>query len=84
MKNAMFQFFDGKEMVHDTGLLALSDAIAIFDEHKDEFAFALEHGDSPQMVIWHDCEHDEDYKSRLRDWDESNVKVIDGDIWVRD
>lgn len=82
MKSAMFQYYDGEKMVDDTGLISLSEAIELFESRKESFALSLSVGLNCQMCIWHECEHDSDYRVAYKDWNSSNVRCENGRFWV--
>ncbi|MEG1651941.1 MAG: hypothetical protein RR390_00435 [Hafnia sp.] len=81
--DAMFQFYDGNNVIADTGLIELSDAIEMFDSNKDAFSAAIERGLETQMAVWGECSSDTDYHCSIKMWDSSCIKVIDGEIWVK-
>ncbi|MGL5648808.1 MAG: hypothetical protein ACRDDY_13255 [Clostridium sp.] len=84
MKNAMFQFYDGKGMVDDTGLIDLDEALKMFENRKDAFAESLGNDLQPQMAIWINCSSVSDYHTTLKDWCAGDVKYEDGCFWVRE
>lgn len=81
MKNAMFQYYDGKTMVDDTDLITLDEAIELFESRKESFASSLSAGFDCQMCIWHECEHHLDYSVAYKDWHSSNVRYENGRFW---
>ena len=84
MKNAMFQYYDGQTMIDDTGLISLDDALELFESRKESFASSLSVGLDCQMCIWHECNHDCDYRVAYKDWHSSNVKYDNGHFWVKE
>jgi hypothetical protein len=84
MPGAMFQFYDGIEMIDDTPVITIEEAIKKFEDRKGLFADALKAGRDCQMCIWVECEHESDYRVALKDWHSSSVKYENGIFWVRE
>ncbi len=84
MKNAMFQFYDGVNIVDDTGLISLDEAKDLFDLRKELFAEALQLERDCEMCIWHECSSDEDYTSRYKYWSYGDVKFDGNNFWVKE
>lgn len=84
MKNAMFQFYDGRVIVDDTDLITLDEAIDLFESRKVDFAKSMELGLDCQMCIWHECEHETDYRLAFKDWHSSSVKFDGRHFWVKE
>lgn len=81
MKNAMFQFYIAGEMIHDTGLIEIDDAMNLFHSSREEFKSALESDKDPEMAVWINCRDDNDYRECLLSWDCTNVMVHSGKLW---
>lgn len=84
MKNAMFQFYDGRVVVDCTGLITLEDAIELFESRKGDFAKSMQLGLDCQMCIWSECKHDQDYRLAFKDWHSSNVKFDGRNFWLKE
>ena len=82
--NCMFQFYDGKTVVNDTGLITLDEAFNLFESSKSAFAKAIDLGRDCQMCIWSDCKHESDYRVAIKDWHSSNVKYDGYHFWVKE
>lgn len=84
MNNAMFQFYDGVNMVDDTGLISLDEANALFESRKELFAEALRLDRDCEMCIWHECSSASDYTDRLKSWSCGDVKFDGNNFWVKE
>ena len=78
--NCMFQFFDGKKMVDDTGLITMEQALGLFDGRKSRFI----DGTDCEMAVWFDCVNGADYRKALKRWHSDDVKFDGKNFWVKE
>lgn len=84
MKNAMFQFYDGVNVIDDTGLITLDEANELFESRKEAFANSLQLGRDCEMCIWHECRGEEDYEKTYKRWCSGDVKFDGRNFWVKE
>lgn len=77
----MFQYATKHEVYEDTGLITLEEAKDLVEkwlphmkEHWDDF-------NSPQMVIWKDCESETDYHTEHMDIDYRDCEQDNGSFY---
>lgn len=63
-RDCMFQYYDGRELVEDTGLITLAEAKGLWNKYRDDFVEKMKfYGDmrKVEMGIWIDCAHATNY-----------------------
>ena len=83
IRNAMFQFATNKEIFVDTGLITITEAKKLFEASKEKFIDELNFDRNPEMCIWIDCETSASYGNTLIHWVADDIKIIDGEVYIR-
>ncbi|MFT5452864.1 MAG: hypothetical protein ACI9N9_002362 [Enterobacterales bacterium] len=83
MKNAMFQYATGNKILVDTDLITLDEAKSLFDEKKSDYIERLGKDEEPEMAIWINCATNSSYSETLKHWCADDMKLIDGQLYVR-
>lgn len=80
-KDCMFQFATKNEVLFDTDLITLREAVQLFNDNKDSFKDLLSANEDPEMVVWINCTSNTSYGKTLLHWQASEFKVINGDLY---
>jgi hypothetical protein len=83
MKNAMFQYAAGNKILVDTDLITLDEAVSLFNENKSDYIERLGKDEEPEMAIWINCATNSSYSETLKHWCADDMKLIDGQLYVR-
>lgn len=82
-KNCMFQYATRHRILADTDLITLSEAQCLFNKNTKDFKERLSNGEEPEMCIWINCKTDADHNETLKHWHHEDMKVFNGELWVR-
>lgn len=81
MKNCMFQYATEHQVIEDTGLISMDEALALFDKYKEHFKHDLD--ESPEMALWINCKDSSTYSEYLHYWLADEFVNIDGYLYQR-
>lgn len=81
-ENCMFQYATRHRVIANTGLITSDHALELFNKNRADFIKRLSNDESPEMVIWINCNNDSHYSDSSHYWDNSLV-VIDGNLYER-
>lgn len=77
-KDCMFQYATRQEIIEDTGLITKTEADSLWEKYQDDIKRKWNDFESPQMVIWGDCDTETDYHTAKKELDYSDCELVNG------